>query len=98
MRTRVDINIATQNQNLLQSLNRRSELQLRLQQTVEGLSVVAISYYLVSLIKLVAEGVAKTGIDLNPSIVAAVSSVPVIILTTFFIHRMRHKINNQDDL
>ncbi|MEO1328100.1 MAG: DUF3422 domain-containing protein [Pseudomonadota bacterium] len=47
--TRVGVFQAEQNQQLLHSMNRRAELQLRLQQTVEGLSVVAISYYAVSL-------------------------------------------------
>ena len=50
LRTRVDIALAKQNRDLLTSMDRRTDLQLRLQQTVEGLSVVAISYYLVALI------------------------------------------------
>jgi uncharacterized membrane-anchored protein len=50
LRTRIDIALAKQNRDLLTSMDRRTDLQLRLQQTVEGLSVVAISYYLVSLI------------------------------------------------
>ncbi len=47
--TRVSVFLAEQNQELLHSMDRRAGLQLRLQQTVEGLSVVAISYYAVSL-------------------------------------------------
>jgi uncharacterized membrane-anchored protein len=50
LRTRIDIALAKQNRDLLESMDRRTRLQLRLQQTVEGLSVVAISYYLVALI------------------------------------------------
>lgn len=50
LRTRIDIALAKQNRDLLHSMNRRTQLQLRLQQTVEGLSVVAISYYAVALI------------------------------------------------
>ena len=49
LRTRVDVERSAQNQALLESMDRRSDLQLRLQRTVEGLSVVAISYYAVSL-------------------------------------------------
>jgi len=45
LRTRVDVERQTQNQELLSSMNRRADAQLRLQRTVEGLSVVAISYY-----------------------------------------------------
>ncbi len=50
LRTRIDIALARQNRDLLTSMDRRTSLQLRLQQTVEGLSVVAISYYLVALV------------------------------------------------
>jgi uncharacterized membrane-anchored protein len=50
LRTRIDIALARQNRDLLTSMNERTRLQLRLQQTVEGLSIVAISYYLVALV------------------------------------------------
>jgi uncharacterized membrane-anchored protein len=50
LRTRVDTTLAIQNRDLLASMNRRATTQLRLQQTVEGLSVVAITYYLIGLI------------------------------------------------
>jgi uncharacterized membrane-anchored protein len=49
LRTRVDVERSAQNQRLLESMDRRADLQLRLQRTVEGLSVVAISYYAVNL-------------------------------------------------
>ncbi|MBL4917140.1 DUF3422 family protein [Szabonella alba] len=49
LRTRVDVERSSQNQRLLESMDRRADLQLRLQHTVEGLSVVAISYYAVNL-------------------------------------------------
>ncbi len=50
LRTRIDTALAKQNRDLLASMDQRTQLQLRLQQTVEGLSIVAISYYLVSLV------------------------------------------------
>ncbi|MFD0980746.1 DUF3422 family protein [Tropicimonas aquimaris] len=49
LRTRVDVERQAQNQRLLESMDRRADLALRLQQTVEGLSVVAISYYALNL-------------------------------------------------
>jgi uncharacterized membrane-anchored protein len=49
LRTRVEVEMAVQNSNLLDSMNQRARQQLRLQQTVEGLSVAAISYYVVGL-------------------------------------------------
>jgi uncharacterized membrane-anchored protein len=53
LRTRVDVERQTQNQELLSSMNRRADAQLRLQRTVEGLSVVAISYYATGLSRYV---------------------------------------------
>ena len=49
LRTRVDVNNQAQNVEVLRGMDRRAALQLRLQETVEGLSVVAISYYAVNL-------------------------------------------------
>ncbi len=64
LRTQVDVERSAQNQKLLESMDRRADLQLRLQETVEGLSVVAISYYAVSLLAYVVEPLAyRFGID-----------------------------------
>jgi uncharacterized membrane-anchored protein len=56
LRTRVDIALEAQNQSLLRSMDSRAKQQLVLQETVEGLSVVAISYYLFNLLAKFAEG------------------------------------------
>jgi uncharacterized membrane-anchored protein len=55
---RLQLSLETQNQQLLASMDKRSEIQLRLQQTVEGLSVVAMTYYSMSLIELLLKPVA----------------------------------------
>lgn len=60
LRTRVDVERSAQNQDLLKSMDRRADLQLRLQRTVEGLSVVAISYYAVNLVLYVVEPLEKS--------------------------------------
>ena len=49
LRTQVDVARSAQNHRVLESMDRRADLQLRLQRTVEGLSVVAVSYYAVNL-------------------------------------------------
>ena len=59
--TRVDIVREKQNQALLASMNRRARLQLRLQQTVEGLSIAAITYYGVGLVGYLAKGAEGRG-------------------------------------
>ena len=75
--TRVNVAVEAQNQALLASMDRRAALQLRLQQTVEGFSVVAISYYAVSLFAYIAGPIAKLiGVD-KGWIVAAI--VPVVV-------------------
>ncbi len=56
LRTRVDLSLQQQNQALLRSMDERANLQLRLQETVEGFSIVAISYYAVMLLSKVVHG------------------------------------------
>jgi uncharacterized membrane-anchored protein len=75
--TRVDISRERQNQQLLASMNRRTKLQLRLQQTVEGLSVAAITYYTVGLVGYLAKAGKSLGVDLNPDLVMGIS-IPIV--------------------
>ena len=62
LRTRVDVELERQNRDLLKSMNARTRLQIRLQTTVEGLSVAAISYYVVGLFGHVLDGLQDAGI------------------------------------
>ncbi len=59
LRTRVDIALEHQNQQLLRSMETRARQQLMLQETVEGLSVVAISYYLYGIVSKFAAGLSE---------------------------------------
>jgi uncharacterized membrane-anchored protein len=77
LRTRVDLKLEQQNRDLLSSMDRRARLQLRLQQTVEGLSVAAITYYVASLLGYVLYATEAEGIDINVPLVQGLS-VPVI--------------------
>jgi uncharacterized membrane-anchored protein len=88
---RVNVAVETQNQQLLASMNRRAELQLQLQRTVEGLSVVAISYYAVGLAGYVVKPLAyPLGIDGNFAMAAV--AVPVIGAVWVFVRRLRHEL------
>ncbi len=78
LRTRVDIATETQNQQLLARLAQGQALQLRLQATVEGLSIAAISYYVVSLLLYGAKGAAAAGLPLDPEI-AVGALLPVVV-------------------
>lgn len=96
LRTRVDVALESQNRDLLVSMNRRAKLQLRLQQTVEGLSVVAISYYLVGLVTYAAKGVEAAGVAVNPELLAAVAIPFVVLLVWLGVRRLRRAITGQD--
>lgn len=61
LRTRVEIGLAQQNQTVLAQLKSNGDMQVKLQRSVEGFSVVAISYYLVSLIAIFLKGGEKAG-------------------------------------
>jgi uncharacterized membrane-anchored protein len=90
LRTRVDTELARQNRDLLASMDRRTRLQLRLQQAVEGLSVVAISYYLVGLVGHAARLLHYAGLDVDRDLVTALS-VPVALLAAGLGLRALHK-------
>jgi uncharacterized membrane-anchored protein len=92
--TRVDLTRQRQNQALLTSMNRRAKLQLRLQQTVEGLSVAAISYYIVGLIGYAAKSVKALGVDINPDLVMGLSIPFVVGLAALGLRRV-HKMVTQ---
>jgi uncharacterized membrane-anchored protein len=93
LRTRVDIATEVQNQQLLEKLTRGQELQLRLQSTVEGLSIAAISYYVISLLLYGGKALKAAGAPINPEM-AAGALVPVVLWavwrTTRRIHEKLH--------
>jgi len=89
LRTRVEVELEGQNQMLLEQMNQRAKLQLRLQETVEGLSIVAITYYGSQLIHYLSRGVQQHIAPLTPEIITAVA-IPVIAVTVFLgLRRMR---------
>lgn len=91
LRTRVDVELEQQNRDLLRSMNDRTRLQLRLQTTVEGLSVAAISYYVVGLLGYILKGVHDEGVPINISVATAIV-VPIVVLVIWWIvRRIRRK-------
>lgn len=93
LRTRVDIATEVQNQELLSKLNRGQEMQLRLQSTVEGLSIAAISYYVVSLLLYLGKAGQAAGLPIDPEL-AAGALIPLVLWavwrTTRKIHEKLH--------
>jgi uncharacterized membrane-anchored protein len=86
LRTRVDVELERQNRDLLKSMNERTRLQLRLQTTVEGLSVAAVSYYVVGLFGYLAKGAQDEGVPINVPLATALF-VPVAVLAIWFVVR-----------
>lgn len=82
LRTRVEIAAEAHNQQLLEKLTRGQELQLRLQATVEGLSIAAITYYVVSLALFVGKAMKAVGLNINPELLAGFCT-PVVLFVSW---------------
>jgi uncharacterized membrane-anchored protein len=70
-------------------MNRRAQLQLRLQQWVEGLSVAAVSYYVVGLVYYLANGVDSFDLGLEPARIAGLAVPPVVVGIWLFVRSIR---------
>ncbi|MFA7430997.1 MAG: DUF3422 domain-containing protein [Rhodospirillaceae bacterium] len=97
LRTRVDIAMEESNRDLLRSMNSRVHMQLRLQETVEGLSVVAISYYLWGLVAYLLKGLKASGVPLDPD-AAALIAIPVVVGLVFIgVRRLRKAVGHRHE-
>lgn len=96
LRTRVEVRLAAQNRDLLEAMDRRARLQLRLSQAVEGLSVFAIAYYAVSLLKYVAEGVPLLGLPDAGKLAGLVGPPLVIAATWYAVRRIRKGLRREE--
>jgi len=92
LRTRVDVALEGQNADLLTSMDRRADLQLRLQETVEGLSVVAISYYALALVGHAVEGLRLVNIEIDPDMAEGVAVLPVVALVWLGLRFIKRRI------
>jgi uncharacterized membrane-anchored protein len=90
LRTRVEIEQQQGNQALLEALNSRQDLQLKLQATVEGLSVAAITYYIAGLVSYLAKAGQAIGWPLSPEITAGLA-IPVVALSIGWSLRRLHR-------
>ncbi|MEP2718793.1 DUF3422 family protein, partial [Pseudophaeobacter sp.] len=91
LRTRVDVERSGQNQALLASMDRRADQALRLQHTVEGLSVVAISYYAVSLASYLLYPLAQA-LGQSKGMMTAMITLPVVGLVWLAVQRVKKKL------
>ena len=92
LRTRVEIEQQQSSQALLATMNRRQGLQLKLQATVEGLSVAAITYYIVGLVSYLAKGAHVIGWPFSAESTAA-CAIPVVAFGVWLsLRRLHHRV------
>jgi uncharacterized membrane-anchored protein len=90
LRTRIEFVNERQTQELLASMDRRAKIQLRLQATVEGVSVLVLTYYAVSLIIYMAKGVKELGLMVPAELIGG-ASAPIIAYGIYALNKLRKK-------
>jgi len=90
LRTRVDVELESQNRDVLRSMNERTRLQLMLQATVEGLSVAAISYYVIGLFGYLVKGAHDAGlVRIDPALATGAFVPLAVVLVWWIVRRIR---------
>ncbi len=90
LRTRVEIEQQQSSQALLATMNSRQDIQIKLQATVEGLSVAAITYYIVGLVSYLAKGAQHWGWPWSPELTAA-GAIPAVAAGVWWSLRRMHQ-------
>jgi uncharacterized membrane-anchored protein len=96
LNTRIELVTQAINADLLHSMDRRTQAQLRLQRTVEGLSVVAISYYAVALLGFPLAALNKLRPDIDPSLSAGILAPVVVALVWVLLSRVRRRLDHEE--
>lgn len=97
LRTRIDVELAKQNNALLSGMSERTRMQLRLQQTVEGLSVAAISYYVIGLVGYLLKAAKESRWLPLPLDVAIGLSVPLVVAVMWVVMRRLRRLHTRAD-
>jgi len=92
LRTRVEIEQQDASQGLLHAMNQRQGLQLRLQSTVEGLSIAAITYYMSGLVGYLAKGAKPLGWPLSVDATVAIAVPTIAVGMWWFLRRLHRRI------
>jgi uncharacterized membrane-anchored protein len=94
---RVDVMHERQNRQLLASMDRRARLQLRLQETVEGLSIAAITYYVVGLVGYAAKALKAAGTPVDAELASGIAIPIVAVLAALGVRYVRRTIREADE-
>ncbi len=97
LQARVNLHLQEQNRTLLSSMDRRSRMQLRLQTTVEGLSVAAITYYVVGLLDRPYGLLEQIGLIPSGRFLSALSVIPVAAFVWLMIRRVRRRVEEEEE-
>ena len=92
LRTRLDLTLEHQNHKLLGSMNKRVLVQMRLQETVEGLSIAAITYYFVGLVGYMAKSTKMVGLGISPELITGMSVIPIGLMVWYSIRKVKQRI------
>jgi uncharacterized membrane-anchored protein len=96
LNTRIELVTQAINADLLHSMDRRALAQLRLQRTVEGLSVVAISYYAVALLAFPIAALTKLGPEVDPTLAAGLLAPLVVLVVWLSLARVRRGLDSAE--
>lgn len=92
LQARVQVEMEEQNAEILKSLSNRADTQIKIQRAVEGLSIIAITYYLLSLLKLLYSGAHTLGLEMSPKeAMLTMSPLAISILLLILIRIKRAK-------
>jgi uncharacterized membrane-anchored protein len=92
LNTRISLDIQAQNRTVLATIAETARSQYRLQKTVEGLSTIAISYYLLAILSYVLAGVAELA-HLDKTLVIAVAAPFVLAAVYMLIRNIRKSVH-----
>ncbi|WDY57306.1 DUF3422 domain-containing protein [Pseudomonas sp. PSKL.D1] len=89
LQARVQVEMEEQNAGILHSLNARADAQVKIQRAVEGLSIIAITYYLLNLFKLLYGGLNVLGLGLTARDALLAMAPPVALVLLVILLRIR---------
>uniref|UniRef100_UPI0025D5574D DUF3422 domain-containing protein n=1 Tax=uncultured Lamprocystis sp. TaxID=543132 RepID=UPI0025D5574D len=96
LRARVEVSLQEQNRRVLESMDRRAQLQLRLQETVEGLSVIAIGYYGVGLVGYALKAMERAGLPIDASLGMGIALPLVVGFAWLGLRRVKKRLAGAD--
>ncbi|MGV3512864.1 MAG: DUF3422 family protein [Novosphingobium sp.] len=92
LRARIDTRIENQNAELLRSMEQSISMQARLQQLVEGLSAVALSYYVLGLIKYALYAVPDRALGVSDEFVVGLLVLPMVLGVWWTMHVLKNRL------